>query len=301
MTPALGTRNTGRIGATDLAVLESIHQHRLLSTHQVHALHMPDRSRRWTRQVLARLREAGLVAMIPAAPAGLGQWLVTERGADAIETIPSRTEMRRRVYEPLIAAGPLAHHTIAVNEVGVAFVKAARECDDRCGPLAWRHEIAHSLGPPPGRRRHEQLIADAILTYERNDPDEGTAFYYRFIELDRNNRPSNDLAIKLGRYEDLYPRIDQAAKPGALPEPVWARHYPAFPTPLVALANGSRKTLERRRDIVLALCRQDRRETLDLSVCLLDDLMQHGPFAPIFRTIDAPDKPVDWLGRQSER
>ena len=295
MTATLDTRNTGRLGSTDLAVLESINQHRLLSTHQIHALHMPDRSRRWTRYVLARLRDAGLVTMIAAYPPGLGLWLVTARGADAIETIPSRAEMRRRVYEPRIAAGPLAHHSIAVNDVGVAFVRAARERGEVCGPLAWRHEIAHSLGPPPGRRRHEQLIADALLTYELRERDQTRSIVYRFIELDRNNRPANDLAFKLGRYDDLHNRMEPSGSGGA-PEPAWARHYPVFPGTLLVLANGSRRALERRRDVVLALCEQDRGDALWLTVCLLDDLMERGPFVPIFRTLgDDLHKPVDWL------
>jgi len=301
MSPALGTRNTGRLGATDLAVLESINQHRLLSTHQIHTLHKPDRSRRWTRQVLARLREAGLVTMVPAAPAGLGLWLVTARGADAIETIPSRSEMRRRVYRPYVAIGPLSQHSIAVNEVGIAFVKAARERGDGCGPLAWRHEIAHSLGPPPGRRQHEQLIADALLTYEEIKAGRTTSFFYRFIELDRANRPSNELAAKLGRYADLYRRTVPAEHPADPPEPVWRKSYPVFPSTLAVLTNGSREQLERRRRVVLTLYRQDRDDTLDISLCLLSDLVEQGPFAPICRTNHAPDEPVNWIGETALR
>ena len=82
-----------------------------------------------------------------------------------------------------------------------------------------------------------------------------------------------------------------------MPEPAWAQHYAVFPATLLVLANGSRRALERRRDVVLALCQQDRGDALALTVCLLDDLMERGPFAPVFRTLgDNLHKPVDWLG-----
>ena len=58
------------------------------------------------------------------------------------------------------AAGPLQQHTLGVNDVGTAFVKAARARGDECDPFSWRHEIAHPLGPPPGRRKPDQLIAE---------------------------------------------------------------------------------------------------------------------------------------------
>ncbi len=79
-------------------------------------------------------------------------------------------------------------------------MRAARARGDECGPLAWRHEIAHPIGPAPGRRTPEQLIADALLTYQRNQPDGTTSFHYRFIELDRATMPVDDLAAKLARY-----------------------------------------------------------------------------------------------------
>jgi len=33
-----------------------------------------------------------------------------------------------------------------------------------------------------------------------------------------------------------------------------------------------------------------------IAFCLLDDLRDRGPFAPIFREVGEPDRPVDWLG-----
>jgi hypothetical protein len=56
---------------------------------------------------------------------------------------------------------------------------------------------------------------------------------------------------------------------------------------------------------VLALCEQDRQlqdaPEVRIDVCLLGDLQTEGPFAPIIRSADEPDRLVDWLGgdRQS--
>jgi hypothetical protein len=34
-----------------------------------------------------------------------------------------------------------------------------------------------------------------------------------------------------------------------------------------------------------------------ISICLLEDLEKHGPFAPIFVGAGDPGKEVDWLGK----
>lgn len=300
MTPP--DRATPRLGPTAVAALESLNQHRLLSTSQVHALHAPQASPRWIQYVLARLQQTGLAAAARA-PRGLRLWYLTERGVDAAETIPSRAETRRKVIRPEQAAGPLQQHTLAVNDVGLAFVASARERGDECGPFAWRHEIAHPLGSPPGRRMPEQLIADAVLTYQLTEPDGSTSVVYRFVELDRANRSTADLAQRLGRYARLYRRTIPADDPPGEPVALWTRLYPVFPTVLVVLAGRARDRLDERRRTVLALCRQDPdlqdAPEVEVSICLFDDLAERGPFAAICRTAADPDMPVDWLGEKA--
>lgn len=290
-----------RLGPTAVAVLESLNQHRLLSTRQLHALHAADSSARWMQHVLARLRMVGLATSAPL-PHGLRLWHLTERGLDAVETIPSRAETRRKVIAPEHAAGPLQEHTLAVNEVGLAFVRAAREHGDECGPFDWFHEVAHPLGPPPGRRMPEQLISDAVLTYQLAERGGKTTVAYRFLELDRANRSTADLARRLGRYARFYRRTVPAEEATREPVPLWSRLYPVFPVLLVVLAGRPRDRLEDRRRILLALCRQDpdlaETPEVEVSVCLLDDLGERGPFAPICRTLAAPGKPVNWLGEE---
>ena len=290
-----------RLGLVGVEVLESVYQHRLLSTAQIHRLHTPAATRQWTRRVLARLHQLGLVE-VTRAPGGMGLWYLTERGALTVETLGDRAEPRRKLLAPEHAAGPLQAHTLAVNDVGVAFVEAARERGDECGPLAWRHEIHHPLGTPPGRRYNDHLIADALLTYQLTAPDGPSTFYYRFVELDRATLQVADLAEKLARYARLHDYTPAPTRPGRAPVALWRHSYPVFPTLLVVLdGNRPRPLLERRREKLLALCTGDERlratPAVEIAVCLLDDLTSHGPFAAIFRILNAPDTPADWLGQ----
>jgi hypothetical protein len=290
-----------RLGATAVEMLESVHQHRLLSTRQLHELHSPTTTQRWTQLIATDLQRHGLVCAARL-PRGMKLLYVTPAGADAVEAIGSRTETRRKVVGVEQASGPLQQHTLAVNDVGLCFVQAARERGDDCGPWAWRHEIHHPIGHQPGQRQGEHVISDALLTYQRTT-DQQTSFHYRLIELDRATMPADDLAAKLGRYARLY-RYTLPAEGLAEPAPLWRVRYSVFPTVLVVLANGTRRRLERRRDIALALCGQDQQlqyaPEVRIDVCLLADLQTHGPFAPIIHSAAEPDRAVDWLGDEGQ-
>jgi hypothetical protein len=284
-----------RLGDTAVTILESLYQHRLLSTHQVHDLHTPTTGKRFTQRTLGDLGKAGLVSRVHL-PGGLSVWFLSQHGIETVEGIPNRVETRRKVISPEHAAGPLQAHTLAVNDVGIAFVRLARERGDEFGPFGWRHEIAHPLGAPG--RSQKQLIADAVLTYQLIDT-KASRLHYRFIELDRGNRPADDLARKLGRYGRLYRRPATSGPRAAATH--WSRRYPVFPNVFVVLAGRPRPNLERRRKTLLALCRADadlaQSPELQVFVCLLPDLERDGPAAAIFRTVAEPNRPVDWLGR----
>ncbi|HEY4896584.1 MAG TPA: replication-relaxation family protein, partial [Solirubrobacteraceae bacterium] len=138
-------------------ILESLYQHRLLTGSQINQLHTPGRTLRWTRRILTPLHEHGLIARA-GGPHNYALWYLTDHGADTIEAIWKRAERRRRLSSPEQAAGPLRAHTLAVNDVGIAFVQAARQREDECGPLSWRHEIAHPISPARPRRPGELLV-----------------------------------------------------------------------------------------------------------------------------------------------
>jgi len=291
-TAAAARAGAGRFGRVQVEMLECVYQHRLLFTAQLHALYRDGLSLRRTQRALGAMEQVGWLASVRE-PGGMKLWFVTDAGADAVEAIGNRAELRRKVIPPAQAAGPLQQHTLAVNEVGVAFVRAARErAPDEFGPLAWRNEIAHPIGKLPGRRTSVMLIADAVLCYLRIGPDGRGSFYYRCVELDRATMALDALAEKVSRYIRFYEHRDPATT-----ERLWRSRYPVFPTPLVVLAHGSRARLERRRDLLLALWRADAPDApIDLLVCLLEDLVEQGPFARIFRAASSGRVPVDWLG-----
>lgn len=154
-------------------MLECVYQHRLLSTAQLHALYRDGLALRRTQRALGAMEAVGWLASVRQ-PGGMKLWFVTQAGAEAVETIGNRAELRRKLIAPAQAAGPLQQHTLAVNEVGVAFVRAAREHPpDEFGPLGWRNEIAH----PIGSRRSEVVIADAELRYFAGAGHDGDAAY----------------------------------------------------------------------------------------------------------------------------
>jgi hypothetical protein len=283
--------------AVAVQVLESLHQHRLLTARQVHAMHTPTALLRWTQHILTELRARGL-ADHAKGPRGLALWFLTSHGAATIQATSTHTEPRWRPTSPAQASGPLRAHTLAVNDTGIAFVKAARERDgDNCDPLSWRHEIAHPLTQGRSARK---LIADALLTYLQAAPDQSLTLYQRFIELDRGTIPPEQLAAKLATYSQLRhhtPTTPNAATTGG---PLWRAYYRTFPAVLVVLADQTPAHARRRIQRAIALYRTDptqsRYGTVPISFVTLAQLTSRGPFAPIFISAEHPETYVNWLG-----
>jgi Replication-relaxation len=282
--------------AVAVEVLESLHQHRVLTARQVHALHTPDASLRWAQRILTRLHKRGLTEHA-AGPHGLALWFLTAPGAETIQAAGTLAEPRRRLTTPAQAAGPLRAHTLAVNDTGIAFVKAAREhSGDSCGSLSWRHEIAHPY--TAGRSRHgaHLLIADALLSYLQAAPDESLILHQRFIELDRGTIPPDQLAAKLARYAQLRHYATTKDTPEG---PLWRAYYRTFPPVLVVLADQTPAAARRRVQKTIALYRSDpsqaRYGTVPIAFTTLGELTARGPFAPVFIPADKPDHYTDWL------
>ncbi len=285
--------------AVTTEVLTSIYQHRLLSTTQVHTMHMSGCTRRWAEHVLEQLTRRGLTAFVRPGRGRPRLHYLTLAGAQAVEVIPTRVETRRKLITPEQAAGPLWKHTLAVNDTGIAFLRAARERSDDFGPFGWRHEIAHQA-PATGHAHRELLISDALLTYLAHEPNGQLTFHYRLLELDRATVPTDTLAAKLARYADLY-RHTPTNRGQPSGEPAWQARYPIFPDIICVLAGQPRDVLTRRRQTVLALCREDHRlqstPAVRVSLALLEDLQAHGPYAPIWRQPKNPTQALDWLGQ----
>ena len=286
--------------AVGVEMLESLHQHRVLTARQVHELHTPATLLRWTQRVLVGLGERGLIDRA-AGPHGVALWFLTSKGADTIHAAGALTEPRRHLTSTAEASGPLRKHTLAVNDTGIAFVKAARErAGDDCGPLSWRHEIAHPITQARGRRKAQFVIADALLSYLQGAPEESLILHQRFIELDRGTIPPEQLAGKLARYARLRHYRPKPAPQDTPDGPLWRAYYRTFPSVLVVLGDQTPVAARRRIQRVIALHRSDpsqgRYGTVPASFVTLADLTARGPFAPIFIPAETPDHYEDWLG-----
>ncbi len=235
-------------------------------------------------------------------PGTLSCWYLTDAGAEAVEAAGPRGEQRRRVPTRAQAEGLLKRHTLAVNEVGIAFVVAARERGDECGSDSWRHEIAHPISPGSARHPGQLVVADALLTYLQAGADGSLIMHQRFVEVDRGTaRPADQLAGKLARYTRLRsytPSTEEQA------EPLWRNYYRAWPHVLIILADQSPARVSQRVARVLALYESDPakglRRAIPFSFVSLAELTAHGPFAPIF-TNPTSAEPVDWLGQPSPK
>jgi hypothetical protein len=287
-----------------IGVLELLWQHRLLSSSQLKRLVAPEASDAYLSGILCELEQRQLIAFVRMRARGAAKvWFLTDRGGDVVAAAPTKAEPRRLILSQDSAAGGLQAHTLAVNEVGILFVEAARRRGDECGPLAWQHEIQHRIAEGQGRRRSgaESVQADALLNYAVILPEGRVELRYLFLELDRATEPADVLAGKLRQYARLYhhkPPTD--ADDPLAGEPGWRYTYPLFPEVLVVLAGKPGPALERRISLVKALARQDPicRSTpeMQVSFTILDELAEHGPFAPVFIPLNAADR-VDFLGQ----
>ncbi|UJA21631.1 hypothetical protein HJD18_16340 [Thermoleophilia bacterium SCSIO 60948] len=284
-------RAAGGLPENALEVLASVAQHRLLTTAQVQAIHLPGRGERWAQRVLGRLAGAGLLDHVHAPGGRRRLWFITGHGAERASSA-GVLDRPPKLLSAADAAGQLHAHTLAVNDTAICFLEQARERGDEFGPLSWRHEVAHPLTRGRGKRRR-QFVADALLSYLLVAEEE-VVLEQRLLELDRATLPVDRLARGLARYAQLHRARDEHG------EPLWRTWYPALPPVLCVLAGASRAVLERRRDTAIALCATDpelaRTPEVAISLCLLEDLQRHGPFAPIFTDFQAPDRPLDWLG-----
>ncbi len=275
-------------------ILASLATHRALSARQVGEMHMPDAGGRRVRGALGRIAAAGLADHTRAAGPARSLWFATEEGI-AAALAAGGLSAPTLALSPAQVRGVLRSHTFAVNEAGIAFLRAARERGEDFGPLAWRHEVAHPLRPGARGRRARAVIADALLTYLRLT-DQEVFLEQRFLELDRATLPVDALAAELARYAELF---RASVKDGT---PVWRSRYPVFPWVLCVLAGASREALGRRRDTALALLRAEpwltRTPEVSIRVCLLEDLVERGPYAPIFHGLREPRCAVDWLGEE---
>jgi len=298
--------------------LNALYWHRLLDTDQLHRMHSPESHPAWVRRQLRELWGDGYVDKIAAfrATAQAAVWFLTPAGVKLAEEGRRSLFGRRYVVNPDQARAKLAH-TLAVNEVGLAFLDAARRRPgDQFGYLDWEPEVAHAH---PERR--VAVIADALVTYVAAEDDEpgGYRFVERFVELDRGTESNKRLREKLRDYHALRRHWVGTRAGDAGPRGRgrtgdtrrWVDRYPdVFPHLVVVFEFGgtddsARRRAERRMRLAAEACRSSHellRGDWPILFCLLADLRARGPFEPIFWPLTPRpfDVPVDVLGRAAD-
>ena len=296
---------------TAARLLAALADHRLLTVDQLRVLcgWRSDTgryvSRQWISDQLNGLKELGYVRA-GRQRVGRGKvWSVTKQGAAAAELDDGAADRRIVVLRSSQIHARTQAHTLAVNQVGVAFTRWARQQQgDAC---AWTNELAHKVleGAAPSKGL---LRPDAYLRVDCQLEPGHWVFLSAFVELDRDSKTVQQLGEQLRRYV-LFKRFT----PRGAQAPAWQTFYGQFPTVLVVLDSRQRQRpgesvdafgartrtqLEERLDALSAFCDADPmlHEALDIDTdpgsaaepelrvrcCLLADLEQRGPYEPIF-------------------
>ena len=270
----------------------AFHQHRLLTPGQVHALHMPTASLRWTQHILASSRARVLAdcggptrtrAVVPHQP-----W----RRDDPDQ--PARTPSPLAPYHARPGIRPPTRHTLAVNDTGIAFVKAARE------------RTQTTAGPSPGATR-SHTHSPTARGAGRSSPTRCSPTS-RPPPTSRSHSTSGSSSSTAARsHPSSSPPSSPATPSSATTHPpplnapqraVVARLYRTFPAVLVVLADQTPAHARRRIQRVIALYRTDptqsRYGTVPISFVTLAELTSRGPLRPSSSPPSTP-KPT-WTG-----
>jgi hypothetical protein len=288
--------------------LTALYQHRLLTTAQLHALLLDHgRNLRRVQERLAELRAGGLVDAVRGP--GLARpwvWFVTNRGAARVE---AALEVPVRPYRvtPEQAAGPKQQHALAVAEVAVAWTAQSRQPQWagvlETGPLDWTPEVGHRLTERPAG---PALIVDAVLRVAVVDDDGRRAQHTAMVEVDRAMMSTPRLIAKLGTYMRYYNYRPGAGRPGATvgsSHQAWRSLYYSFPDVLIVLAApGNRAVdLNARLDALTTaaapIVRRLDGSYPDFYACLMPNLIDSGPFSPIYTNLatrEAGQKPFGY-------
>lgn len=263
-------------------LLATLAQHRMASTHQLHILLRPDRSRQAVSEQLNDLFGERLVDSVVLPQSHRTRvWYLTPNGARLTRDWPA---LRGRPPYPITsatAASLKTPHTLTVLRTHLVFVADARRRGDEHGHLDWTPEVFHSIGDG------ERVVADAVMHYTLIEGEQRRKLR-AFVEVDRATMSSGRLAAKLIGYARLWayepqPLGRRAKSPGL----GWLGWYPVFPRVLVVLTGASRRTMDNRIHDLKAMTAHhplvaDLACEVPLGAVTLDDLEEHGPSSDVW-------------------
>ncbi|MFC8428040.1 replication-relaxation family protein [Streptomyces sp. NPDC057253] len=274
-------------------LLATLAQHRMASTHQLHVLLRPDRSRQSVSERLNDLLGERLVDFVVLPQSHRTRvWYLTHKGARLTRDWPA---LRGRPPYPITsatAASLKTPHTLTVLRTHLAFVADARRRGDEHGHLDWTPEVFHAIGDG------EKVVADAVMHYTLIEAQQRRKLR-AFVEVDRATMSSERLAAKLIEYARLWTYEPQAI--GRRRQTVgrgWLRWYPVYPRVLFVLTGSGRQAMDNRISDLKAmvahhpLVAEFARE-VPLGATVLEDLDAYGPTADVWVPL-VGDKARPW-------
>ncbi|MFC4469242.1 replication-relaxation family protein [Streptomyces xiangluensis] len=263
-------------------LLATLAQHRMATTHQLHVLLRPDRSRQSVSQRLNELLGERLVDFVVLPQSHRTRaWYLTPKGARLTRDWPA---LRGRPPYPITsttAASLKTPHTLTVLRTHLVFVADARRRGDEHGHLDWTPEVSHPIGDG------EKVIADAVMHYTLNDGQQRRKLR-AFVEIDRATMSSERLAAKLIEYARLWSYEPQPARRRRQPMgPGWLRWYPVFPRVLFILTGAGRQAMNNRISDLQAMVTHhplvaDLAHQAPLGAVALNDLEEHGATSDVW-------------------
>ncbi|MCX4598261.1 replication-relaxation family protein [Streptomyces sp. NBC_01549] len=273
-------------------LLATLAQHRMASTHQLHVLLRPDRSRQSVSERLNQLLGERLVDFVVLPQSNRSRvWYLTPKGARLTRDWPA---LRGRPPYPITsatAASLKTPHTLTVLRTHLEFVADARRRGDEHGHLDWTPEVFHAIGDG------EKVVADAVMHYTLIDGQQRRKLR-AFVEVDRATMSSERLAAKLIEYARLWTYEPQpVGRRRQQTGPGWLRWYPVFPRVLFVLTGAGRQAMDNRisdlkamvahHPLVAELARE-----VPLGAVVLEDLAEHGATSDVWvRLADGEPRP----------
>lgn len=221
-----------RLSERDLSILASLDQFRLLTTKQIQRLHFADHTSdlagaRACNRALMRLRTIGVIDSLERRIGGVRRgsasyvWQLDACGERFLRTIHGHAH-RRRFLEP---GATFVNHTLAVNEVAVGLIEAARTNPDFriealvTEPANWRSYLG------PGGETN-WLKPDLYVVTSSRDA-QGDFEEHAFLEIDLGTEHVPRIQAKCRMYAAYAATGAYQAAHGLFPSVVWLSADPA--------------------------------------------------------------------------
>jgi len=280
---------------TDHDVLVTLARFTLATAEQLHQLHGGQAGLKQTQKRMARLHEEGLAEFVTLPQAGRAKaWHLTAAGADVTATFPEARRPGNQAAPAVQAALRYGRgHLLDLGRVHTAFVTDARARGESCGPLDLTPAPEHPTGPGQEAYRPAAELAYTATTGGRRQR------LRAFVELHRPGAGTEQVAEQLAACARLWeqPGLDGTGR-------AWERRWRAFPSVLVVLVGTAATAVGAAVEDLLLVAEEnpaiaDMLAAAPTGAARLEDLVQHGPAAPVWHPLGAESRrPCGWTQLQ---